>query len=195
MPVFSAAKSSSLVGGISGRPARARPAIKDQPAIIREGLRQLIQDMDAIRNEPQALRRGAMERVAQDIAPPPKPALDRAAFVRELSRIASFVERYSVPASLIYMQLERLDAIAERHGPAAAAAAATKVADTLTTRVRETDFVGRLGESGFGILLAKATEAEAAAKADMLSELVKASPVIWEGRAIQLSVSIGALAL
>lgn len=190
MAVADGMKSGGLIGGVSARPTRIRPFLHDHPAPVREGLHQLLQEMDAARRAPVEFRRKGTEE-----GTPPKTCLDRPAFVRELGRIASFVERYAVPAGIIYLQVDRLDAIAERHGADAVSAVLSRVADLLAAQVRETDVVGRLDDTSFGILLAKATRAEASAKADMLGELVKASPLVWNGRAIQLSVTAGAEAI
>jgi diguanylate cyclase (GGDEF)-like protein len=191
MPVSGGVKSSNLLGSLPARPLRSRPAAKDHPPIVREGLRRLMQDMEAARSAPLPMQRPMPGHVENDVAPPPKLTLGRAAFLRKLNRIASFVERYAVPASVIFVHVEKLDAIKERNGVAGAEAAMTRVGETLTAQVWETDFVGQLGESEFGILLVKANEAEATAKAEMLSELIKASPIIRDGRAIQLSVTAG----
>jgi diguanylate cyclase (GGDEF)-like protein len=194
MTASSGAKPSNLIGGVSARPPRARLVVKDHPPAVRQGLSQLMQEVEAARAEPVHMRRAAGEE-NRDAAASHRPCLDRSAFVRELGRIASFVERYAVPAGVIYMQVDKLDAITERNGPEAAAAALARVAETLASQVRDTDFVGELGGGDFGVILAKATQAEANAKAEMLGELIKASPIVRDGRAIQLSVTAGAQAL
>jgi hypothetical protein len=167
MTASSGAKPSNLIGGVSARPPRARLVVKDHPPAVRQGLSQLMQEVEAARAEPVHMRRAAGEE-NRDAAASHRPCLDRSAFVRELGRIASFVERY---------------------------AALARVAETLASQVRDTDFVGELGGGDFGVILAKATQAEANAKAEMLGELIKASPIVRDGRAIQLSVTAGAQAL
>lgn len=187
MAATSGIKSGNLIGGISGRPTAPRPTAKDLPPAVRDGLRQLLQEAETVRLAPVQFRRKS-----EDDAIALKPCVDRDGFIRELARISSFVQRYAVPAGIIYVRLEKLDSIAERHGAAAVHAAVSRVAAVLASQVRETDVVGCLGRDDFGVLLAKATLAEAAAKAEMLSGLIKASPIVWDGRAIALSVTSGA---
>ncbi|MCC6920740.1 MAG: diguanylate cyclase [Alphaproteobacteria bacterium] len=192
MPLPNRASPASMLGGVSARTTRTRPSIgHDHAPPVRDALLGLLRDVDAVRGEAAQLRRPA----ADAAAPAQKSCLGRDAFVRELARIVSFVERYAVPASVIYLQVDRLSDIAGRLGTETAEAALAKVSETLCGQVRDTDFVGRVSDGGFGIILAKATRAEAMAKAEMLSELVKASPIVRNGRAVQLSVTSGAHAL
>lgn len=192
MPVPNRASQVSMLGGVSARPNRTRPSIgHDHAPPVRDALVGLLHDVDALRGETVPLRRPPGDAAE----PAQKTCLDRNAFVRELARIASFVERYAVPASVIYLQVDRLPEIAGRHGAGTVEAALAKVSETLCGQVRDTDFVGRVSHDGFAVILAKATRAEAIAKAEMLGELVKASPIVRDGRAVQLSVTSGAHAL
>jgi diguanylate cyclase (GGDEF)-like protein len=122
------------------------------------------------------------------------PLLNRRAFVREMSRMISFAERYDVPASLIYFDLDGFKAVNDAHGHAAGDAALTYVADLLAGNVRESDVVGRLGGDEFGVLLAKADQAQAEAKAKSLSDLFQRKPFVWQGQPLALSFTHGAYA-
>ena len=108
------------------------------------------------------------------------PLLNRRAFVREMSRMISFAERYDVPASLIYFDLDGFKAVNDAHGHAAGDAALTYIADLLRANVRESDIVGRLGGDEFGVILAKADQAQAESKARSLSDLFQRKPFVWQ---------------
>ena len=73
--------------------------------------------------------------------------------MRELKRVAAFVQRYGAPASVIYFDLDDLKAVNDRFGHAAGDAALKAVADRLAGHVRETDVVGRMGGDEFAVLL------------------------------------------
>jgi diguanylate cyclase (GGDEF)-like protein len=59
--------------------------------------------------------------------------------------------------------------------------------------VRETDILGRLGGDELGLILARADEPTAQAKAAQLAELVRSRPLTYGGKSISLSISVGAV--
>ncbi len=118
--------------------------------------------------------------------------VNRRAFVRELSRFVSFGERYGTPSSVIYFDLNGLKGINDTYGHAAGDAALQRVAEILTEKIRESDFVGRLGGDEFGVLLAHADEAAATEKALQLVDSIETATIDWDGTAIPLKVAYGA---
>lgn len=119
------------------------------------------------------------------------PVANRRAFVRELSRITSFGERYGAIASVIYFDLNGLKEINDTHGHAAGDAAIVKVADVLLEHVRESDLVGRLGGDEFGVLLPLADEDTARTKAKTLIDEIESAPLDWQGHQIPLRLAYG----
>ena len=119
------------------------------------------------------------------------PLLNRRAFVRELGRSLAFLQRYGGQAALIYLDLDGLKLINDGRGHAAGDAALAAVAATLVDQVRESDLVGRMGGDEFAVLLARAPLAEAQGKAASLARAVGDAPLVFEGVAVPLSVSVG----
>ena len=119
------------------------------------------------------------------------PVANRRAFVREMSRIMSFSQRYGSPSGVLYFDLNGMKAINDTYGHTAGDQALLKVAHTLLDNVRESDVVGRLGGDEFGVLLAQADEATASEKAAMLARAIADAPLIWKGREISLTVAYG----
>ena len=119
------------------------------------------------------------------------PVANRRAFVRELSRITSFGERYGATSSVIYFDLNGLKDINDTYGHAAGDAAISKVADVLLEHVRESDVVGRLGGDEFGVLLSQADETTARTKAKTLIDEIEAAPLDWQGHQIPLRLAYG----
>ena len=207
--------SGSIIGGVSARPSigagvtqaapSGRPAVADMPSVlgipaaeftprVREAIIRLMGEVDAMRQElaNQRRRMAQMETDADhDVL---LPCLNRKAFVRELSRVLSFVERYGLPASLVYIDIDDFKAINDRLGHAAGDAALQHVCEVIKGHIRESDLLGRIGGDEFGLLLAKANQREAEVKADLLSQIIKASPLVWAGKAVQLSFTTGAYA-
>ncbi len=119
------------------------------------------------------------------------PLLNRRAFVREMSRIISFGDRYDLSASLIYFDLDGFKSVNDTHGHAAGDAVLKHVAGILIENVRGSDVVGRLGGDEFGVILAKADKLQAENKARSLSDQLAQQPFEWEGKQVPLSIAFG----
>ena len=119
------------------------------------------------------------------------PLLNRRAFVRELSRIQTFAQRYGSPASLVYFDLDDLKGVNDRLGHAAGDAALVHVAEMMRANLRESDAVGRLGGDEFGLLMLNAGLEEGREKARKLAAALEEAPFEWEGRSAGLGGSFG----
>ena len=158
---------------------------------VHAAIQQLMAEVELLRgelNQPQQ-RVAFLERLADEDTL--VPVYNRRAFVRELSRVVSYAERYGTPHTLIYFDLNGMKAINDTFGHTAGDQALLKVADALLENVRESDLVGRLGGDEFGVLLAQADEETANQKAAILAQAISETPLIWEGAEIWLSVAYG----
>lgn len=157
----------------------------------REAIMSLMAEVDSLRRDLETAKKRLehMEKLAD--LDPLIPVFNRRAFVREISRMISFAERYSTPSSLVYLDLNNMKEINDTHGHAAGDAALVHVGESLRAYVRDTDVVGRLGGDEFGVLLAHMDEQNAAAKALELSSRIAAAPVEYEGRRIAMEMAYG----
>lgn len=160
------------------------PNVKAALTALLDEVRSLREELDRTRKRIQFLERVADEDAMLPIA-------NRRAFVRELTRIISFSERYGSPGSVLYFDLNGMKQINDRHGHAAGDAALRHFSQILLNNVRDSDVVGRLGGDEFGIILAQADVAQAQEKATQLIGIIARSPFFWEGNEITLSCSIG----
>jgi diguanylate cyclase (GGDEF)-like protein len=158
---------------------------------VSNSLTQLMQEVDRLRRELDRARRRIeyLERLADEDTL--VPVANRRAFVRELSRMVSFAERYGLTGSVLYFDVNQLKRINDTYGHAAGDAALCTIAKVLVDNVRESDVVGRLGGDEFGIILAQADDATAREKAAALAALVAATPFEWDGQPVALSVAYG----
>jgi diguanylate cyclase (GGDEF)-like protein len=117
--------------------------------------------------------------------------LNHRAFMRELHRTMSEVERYKSSAAVLYLDLDGFKAINDRYGHAAGDAVLKNLARILSDSVRESDAVGRLGGDEFGIILNRATAEEARAKADALGARIEAATIGHAGVTHRVSASLG----
>ena len=162
---------------------------------VREAINQLMAEVQHLRQELERARRRVdhLEQLAdQDTL---TPVLNRRAFVRELSRIMAYVERYEADTAILYFDVNGLKQINDTHGHAAGDAALNHVAQVLLDHVRGSDVVGRLGGDEFAVILAQADLDGAAAKAKGLAEAIQAQAIDWDGTGLRVQASFGVHAL
>ena len=171
---------------------------------------QLLQELGLGRHDVSASALAALERLAEqrdefaaklaaaeELADrdPLVHVLNRRAFLRELHRTMSEVERYKTPAAVLYIDLDGFKALNDGYGHAAGDAVLTHVGRLLMDCVRESDVVGRLGGDEFGVILNRVGAEEARAKAQVLNERVNASAIIHAGVAHRVAASVGVHAI
>jgi len=158
---------------------------------VRAALQTLLEEVSRLRDELQRTRKriAHLERLADEDAM--LPIANRRAFVRELTRLISYSERYGSPGSVLYFDLNGMKAINDRFGHAAGDAVLQHFATLLVNNVRDSDVVGRLGGDEFGVILAQADHPQAEEKAQQLLDVIKTSPMDWEGNPIALSCAVG----
>ncbi len=161
---------------------------------VRSAMMVLMEEVDTLRRE-LSLAKGRIEELAAlaDQDPLLPEVLNRRAFVREMSRTMSFAERYDMEASLIYFDLNNFKTINDTHGHAAGDDVLRTVGEILLKNVRDSDVVGRLGGDEFGVVLAKADQKNALAKAESLATQIHSATIsITGGEKIAISSSFGA---
>jgi diguanylate cyclase (GGDEF)-like protein len=194
----------SLRGAASARPvAAADPAAaRDETAIaglgeaeltpkVRQALMTLMAEVESLRKELRDSRARIqyLEKLVDE--DPLMPVANRRAFVRELTRMMAFAERYGVAGSLVYIDLNNMKQLNDMHGHAAGDAALLQVARVLLENVRNSDIVGRLGGDELGVLLVQTDQSLAERKAAELIQIVESRPLLWQGRELPLRVAYG----
>jgi diguanylate cyclase (GGDEF)-like protein len=162
---------------------------------VREAIMTLMGEVETLRRELHQTRNRLedVERAAdQDQL---LPLFNRRAFVRELTRHIALANRYGMPSSLVYFDLDEFKAINDTHGHACGDAVLAHFANTLLAHVRDSDIVGRLGGDEFGILLTHASQDRAHAKADQLAANLREKPIAWDDKPVAVSFSYGAFEL
>lgn len=158
---------------------------------VRETIKALIGEVDSLRREVD--RKNARIQELEKLADmdPMLPVANRRAFVRELERAMSYTERYNVPASLLFFDMDRLKYINDTYGHAAGDRALLHMAEVLKNNVRASDVVARLGGDELAIILTHADEVQARAKADSLIAHLQDAPIELGGRPVRLRASVG----
>lgn len=158
---------------------------------VRAALERLMSEVGHLREELELAKRRIqhLEDLAdQDVL---VPIANRRAFVRELSRLMAFAERYQSQGSVLYFDINGMKEINDSLGHSAGDAAIRHVAETLIGNVRASDVVGRLGGDEFGVILSQADQDAAKAKAENLAAAITAQPVAWDGQHLEIQISYG----
>ncbi len=129
----------------------------------------LVEENQAMSEEITRLRLRVLELEQAADTDPLIPIYNRRAFIREVSRAQTVMQRYDLLSSVIFMDLDGFKAINDRYGHAIGDQLLQKIGEVLKVGVRDCDMVARLGGDEFGILLFKTTPELAKAKAATLS--------------------------
>jgi diguanylate cyclase (GGDEF)-like protein len=98
------------------------------------------------------------------------------------------VNRYHRPVTIVMIELEGLDKLAERMGPAAIERIVPAVADTLRRGAREADHIARLGTGRFAVMMPETDEVLAI----NYVERVRRACELWlEAGAVALHLAMG----
>ena len=158
---------------------------------VRAALQALLEEVGRLRQELELTRKriSHLERMADEDSM--LPIANRRAFVRELTRHISYSERYGTAGSVLYFDLNGMKDVNDRYGHAAGDEVLRHFARLMVANVRDSDVVGRLGGDEFGVILAQADRPQAEEKAQQLLDVIKVSPMDWEGNEITLSCAVG----
>jgi diguanylate cyclase (GGDEF)-like protein len=146
----------------------------------------------ALADENASLRAQLKDAQALADRDPGLPTLNRRAFLRELARAASYVERYKGEAAVLFIDLNGFKAINDTHGHAAGDAVLKHVTRLIAVHIRDSDRFGRMGGDEFAVLLSPVPAEEARRKAAALAEVIAKTPCVYAGVRCHVTASIGA---
>jgi len=118
-------------------------------------------------------------------------SMNRRAFLRELERMLAYIERYKSKASLVFVDLDDFKLINDEYGHVTGDLALQHIGALLSSNVRRSDIVGRLGGDEFGLIVNQAGFDEASGIAGKLCALISDTPFVINGEKIVISGSAG----
>lgn len=171
--------------------ADGAPPMSDDTKAIADRLGQLADENALLRASLSEMRDrvAELEQLADTDTLTPLP--NRRRFLRDLERVVGNANRHGTPAAVLYIDLESLKAVNDRHGHFAGDAALIHVARLLAGLIRSGDVVARIGGDEFGLILDHFDHNSAIETADRLARCIAASPVDLGGAEVVLEVSIG----
>ena len=123
------------------------------------------------------------------------PLPNRRRFLRELERAVAQASRHGTPAAMLYIDLDSLKTINDRHGHFVGDAALIHVAKLLSGLIRSTDIAARIGGDEFALLLDHLDLESAIDTAERIARCIASTPLDLGGNLIQLQASIGTAAI
>jgi diguanylate cyclase (GGDEF)-like protein len=135
------------------------------------------------------IRLEELEQVADADTLTPLP--NRRRFVRELERVVSQCSRHGTPAAVVYLDINALKSINERHGQLAGDAALIHAARLLQNLIRTSDVAARIGGDEFGLILDHLDHNSAIETAERIARCVAASPLDIGGTTLALGAAVG----
>ena len=161
----------------AGKGLDASAGLADENALLRASLAETRE------------RLAELEQLADSDTLTPLP--NRRRFLRELERVVSQSGRHGTPAALLYIDLDNLKAINDRHGHFAGDAALIHVARLLGGLIRSTDILARIGGDEFGLILDHLDHNSAIETAERLARCIAAEPLDLGSAMVTLEASIG----
>jgi len=158
-------------------------------------LRELIDENALLRASIAELRERlvAAEQLAD--TDPLVPLPNRRCFFRELDRAVKQASRHGTPAAVLYVDVDGLKAINDRHGHFAGDAVLIHVGKLLGGLVRSTDMAARIGGDEFGLILDHLDLDSALDTAGRVARYIAATPLDLGGTMIRIEASIGTTAI
>lgn len=121
--------------------------------------------------------------------------LNRRGFQLTLERLVASAERYGHQALLGYLDLDNFKLINDAHGHPVGDLLLKHVANHLSSRLRSTDFIGRLGGDEFGVALVQTTRHNGCRRLSQLCRSLNQSMVTYGRHRIPCQASFGIAAI
>ncbi|HEX8444466.1 MAG TPA: GGDEF domain-containing protein [Allosphingosinicella sp.] len=134
-------------------------------------------------------RLGELEQIADTDTLTPLP--NRRRFIRELERVTAQASRHGTQAAVLYIDLECLNAVNDKHGHFAGDAALIHVARLLGGLIRANDFAARIGGDEFALILDHLDHNSAIDTAERIARYIASVPLDLGGSLVMLTASIG----
>ncbi len=116
---------------------------------------------------------------------------NRRTFEARLAATASLYERYQRPFSLVVLDVDHFKKFNDTWGHEAGDRVLQHVSELIRTTVREVDLPARLGGEEFVVLLPETPLMSAVEVAERVRKVIAAKPVVWNGRPLSVTVSLG----
>ena len=151
----------------------------------------LREENERMRAELGALRLKLIDLELEADTDPLVPLYNRRAFMRELSRAQTVLERYDIKSSVIYFDLDNFKSVNDKYDHSVGDNVLKMTASVLRRNVRDCDVVARIGGDEFAALLFKSGVDQALTKASEVSREFHDELSALSLSAVNVSISWG----
>ncbi len=117
--------------------------------------------------------------------------LNHRTFYEQLEIELRRAQRYTSHLSIIMADVDNLKPINDNYGHRAGDMAIKQIARRISACIRQIDIAARYGGDEFAVILPNTSLEDAVVVAERMVEMVKSTPMVWEGNRIGLSISVG----
>lgn len=151
---------------------------------LSEKVTALESDSSQLRSRLEATQKQAMRDVLTGIP-------NRQAYEERLASEIARCKRYETPLSMVVWDVDKFKAINDNYGHAGGDRVLKVLAEILSSRIRETDFVARYGGEEFVMLMPETTAESAMQVADKLCHEVSQTPFHFRDNPVAVTISAG----
>ncbi|HEU4454391.1 MAG TPA: sensor domain-containing diguanylate cyclase [Longimicrobium sp.] len=119
---------------------------------------------------------------------------NRAAFEEKMVQMANVFDRYARPFGVLVLDVDFFKKFNDTHGHDAGDRVLQHVAKLIAASVRDVDLPARLGGEEFVVLLPETGVRAAAEVGERVRRAIESRPVMWHGRPLSVTLSVGAAA-
>ncbi len=119
------------------------------------------------------------------------PIPNRRAFMRRLSWAITMHERYGHPSTILYFDINDFKSINDKYGHAAGDIAIRHVSQMLSTTMRESDFLARIGGDEFAVIMYYANDEAAKMRGAKIAEKLHDTPFNFNGKQLNVTAAYG----
>ena len=123
------------------------------------------------------------------------PIPNRRAFMRRLSWAINMQERYNHPSTILYFDINQFKAINDEYGHAAGDLAIRHISQMLSTTMRDSDFLARIGGDEFAVIMYYANEDAAKKRGAKIAEKLQKTPFLFNGKHLHVTTAFGYYAI
>jgi diguanylate cyclase (GGDEF)-like protein len=105
--------------------------------------------------------------------------------------VIGHTNRHGTPAALLFIDVNGLKGINDRHGHLVGDAALIHVAQLLLGLIRSTDVLARIGGDEFGLIVDHLDHNSAIDTAERLAECIAGNPLEIDGQTVAIAAAIG----
>ena len=159
--------------------------------LLERQLRSLTKKLKQMEGESHQLRLRLVKELGQALIDPLTGVHNHLAFDQRAAQEFARWQRYKHPLTLMVCDVDHFKKINDTYGHKAGDRALVAIVKTIQFHLRETDFLARIGDKEFAVLLAETSAEDAKTVAEKLRMSVEESEFFYQGNPVPITISGG----